>query len=645
MDATMQALSPLLGGYLTNMLGLGPQLGATVGSGLAANALQQNTIDANNQATQALVNSYNNAIGVQNQFANNSLGMQQNMYNQGVARTQPYANIGTSALTTAQGLTPSWLSPYNYQTYNQGPEQQSINALMGSLGPQYIKTYGMSDYLNSPEYQLQLLAQKKFADSLGGKLSATGGYGSGTAANQLQQNALDSALAGYQTGLSDYSSQNINNFNIQNKINAQALGNYNQGLTNQLTQTNNQENILNNQLNTGLNAVGSMNTAGTNLAGQNAVVNLALANATSDLGVQAGKAQSQNILNNQTANNQYAAQLAGLLNANGYTGGAAGTANNAAKSGGGAGGGGMGAASGGGADITGLVGGVLGGIGHLLGAGASAVGKLFSGGSGGSSAPSGLSGAVGGNNTAMPWQTTSPGGYTTSAPTTGIWTYSSPVFTGANGTTAPGSWVNAAQGYSAPTVADKLAAAYSAGASNPWSIPATSSGYSTGTTLPPVSSYSANSPWSIPSTSSYSTGTSTPANTSSTSYSNAWGGTYTPAAASVPTPWGGTYTPPPVTTPSYTPWPTSSPSTYVPYQIPQGPPAGGYNRSNYTSTFLPPWTPSNVVQQITAPSYNAPSYVAPYSSYGGTYTPSYFGGTYTPSYFGGGSYYGGWGYW
>ncbi len=589
MDSTMQALSPLIGGYAANLLGLPTALGTTVGQGIAANAQNKNTIDAYNQATQAQIAAYNNAIGVQNQFANNSLGLQNTVYNQNVARAQPYSDIGSAAKSYMQAATPGWTTPYNYQTYNQGPEQQSINSLMGSLGPQYIKTYGMSDYLNSPEYQLQLLAQKKYAENLGGQLSATGGYGSGTAANQLQQNALDSALAGYQTGLNDYTNQNLNNFNIQSQINNQALNNYSKGLSNQQSQANNAFNILNSQLNTGLNAVNYQNTAGTNLAGQNAVINMALANATSNLGVDSGNALANNILNTQTANNNYASQLAGLINS---TGGAA----TGQKTTGGAGGAsaGIGSAAGGGADITGLVGAALGGVGKLLSSGAKAVGGMISSGSGGSSAPSSLSGAVGGNNTSMPWQTgtssyTSPSGGYTYAPTLGttasndiasLWTAPSSSNSYWGGSSTP-VWGGT---YNAPTIADKLANTYTANnsyASNPWG------------------------------------------GTSISSFGN--------AANTV-------YSPPPA--PAY----TAPTSTYVPYQIPHGPPAGGYNPSNYSAQWLPSWAPPDISNTIS----NMPNYTPSYFGGGySSYTPSYFGGgysSYTPSYFGGGGYSFG-GYW
>lgn len=150
------------------------------------------------------------AAAAQERIAAANLAWQKDMYAQNTERMQPWVDFGTSQMNTLSEMMPSLTSKYSY-----------------------------SDYLNSPEYQNTLASTDRARNSMLAQGSASGMYGSGTMANQLQSNAAYLAQQGYQ-----------------------------QGLSNEMSQRNNIFNMLNSGSNTGLQAAGQQNLAGSTAAGQ-----------------------------------------------------------------------------------------------------------------------------------------------------------------------------------------------------------------------------------------------------------------------------------------------------------------------------------------------------------------------------------------
>lgn len=154
------------------------------------------------------------AAASQERIAAENRALQEKIYNENVARTQPWTTAGQNALATLQEQMPSLTSKYDMAKYQAGPE-----------------------YANT------LAATDRNAKALQAQASASGMYGSGTMANQLQNNAAYLANQGYQQGLQNYMGQNQSIYNM-----------------------------LNLQSQIGLNAAGSQGTAGQNYA--NAVTNI-----------------------------------------------------------------------------------------------------------------------------------------------------------------------------------------------------------------------------------------------------------------------------------------------------------------------------------------------------------------------------------
>lgn len=154
------------------------------------------------------------AAAAQERIAAENRALQEKIYNENVSRVQPWTTAGQNALTTLQNQLPSLTSKYDMAKYQAGPE-----------------------------YQNTLAATDRNAKTLQAQASASGMYGSGTMANQLQNNASYLANQGYQQGLQNYMGQNQSIYNM-----------------------------LNQQSQVGLNAAGSQGASGQNYA--NAVTNI-----------------------------------------------------------------------------------------------------------------------------------------------------------------------------------------------------------------------------------------------------------------------------------------------------------------------------------------------------------------------------------
>ena len=127
------------------------------------------------------------AAAAQERIAAQNIAFQKEMYNQNVARLAPWTTYGQNMLGALESQMPSLTSKYDYAKYQTGPE-----------------------------YQNMLAATARQQKALEAQGSASGMYGSGTMANQLQQNAAYLAQQGYQQGLSNYWGQNQNIYNMLN---------------------------------------------------------------------------------------------------------------------------------------------------------------------------------------------------------------------------------------------------------------------------------------------------------------------------------------------------------------------------------------------------------------------------------------------
>jgi len=147
------------------------------------------------------------AAAAQERAARENIAFQKDIYNQNTARMDPWVQYGTTQMNALSNLMPSLTERYDMAKYQAGPE--------------YANTMATTDR-----------AQKM----LEAKSSASGMYGGGTMANQLQSNAAYLANQGYQQGLQNYTGQNKSIYDM-----------------------------LNTGSNVGLNAAGQQNVAGTNL--------------------------------------------------------------------------------------------------------------------------------------------------------------------------------------------------------------------------------------------------------------------------------------------------------------------------------------------------------------------------------------------
>jgi hypothetical protein len=154
------------------------------------------------------------AAAAQERIAAENRALQEKMYNENVVRVRPWTTAGQNAL-----------------------------ASLGEQLPYLTSKYDIAKYQASPEYQNTLAATDRNAKALQAQASASGMYGSGTMANQLQNNAAYIANQGYQQGLQNYWGQNQSIYNM-----------------------------LNQQSQMGLNAAGTQGVSGQNYA--NAVTNI-----------------------------------------------------------------------------------------------------------------------------------------------------------------------------------------------------------------------------------------------------------------------------------------------------------------------------------------------------------------------------------
>jgi len=147
------------------------------------------------------------AAAAQERIAAQNIAYQQNIYDQNTARMDPWVQYGTTQMNALSNLMPSLTERYDMAKYQAGPE--------------YANTMATTDRVQK---------------MLEAKSSASGMYGGGTMANQLQSNAAYLANQGYQQGLQNYQGQNKSIYDM-----------------------------LNTGSNVGLNAAGQQNVAGTQL--------------------------------------------------------------------------------------------------------------------------------------------------------------------------------------------------------------------------------------------------------------------------------------------------------------------------------------------------------------------------------------------
>lgn len=128
------------------------------------------------------------AADVQRDIAAQNIAFQKDMYNQNVKRLDPWVQYGTTQMNALAAMMPSLTAKYDYAQYQAGPE-----------------------------YQNMMAQTDRERNALMAKSAASGMYGSGTMANQLQSNAAYLGQQGYQQGLSNYWAQNNNIYNMLNQ--------------------------------------------------------------------------------------------------------------------------------------------------------------------------------------------------------------------------------------------------------------------------------------------------------------------------------------------------------------------------------------------------------------------------------------------
>lgn len=154
------------------------------------------------------------AAAAQERIARENIAFQRDMYNQNVERMDPWVQYGS--------------------------EQR--NAL-AELMPSLTSRYDMAKYMAGPEYQNIMAQTDRERNALMAKSAASGMYGSGTMANQLQQNAAYLGQQGYQQGLQNFTGQNRSIYDMLNtgsNVGSQAAGqqgNYGTQLSNQVGQS------------------------------------------------------------------------------------------------------------------------------------------------------------------------------------------------------------------------------------------------------------------------------------------------------------------------------------------------------------------------------------------------------------------------
>lgn len=175
------------------------------------------------------------AANKQQQNALASLAQQQNIYAQNVARVDPWVQYGKNQMNT-----------------------------LASRMPELTDRYSMEKYLAGPEYQNIMAQTDRERNNLMAKSSASGMYGSGTMANQLQNNAAYLGQQGYQQGLGNYWGENKSIYDM-----------------------------LNTGSNVGLNAAGQAGNYGNNFANNSAKLYDSMGTAQANAAVGIGNAFSQ----------------------------------------------------------------------------------------------------------------------------------------------------------------------------------------------------------------------------------------------------------------------------------------------------------------------------------------------------------------
>lgn len=224
------------------------------------------------------------AAAAQERIAAQNIAFQREMYDKNVARLSPWTTYGQNMLGALESQMPSLTSKYDYAKYQTGPE-----------------------------YQNMLAATDRQRKALEAQGSASGMYGSGTMANQLQQNAAYLAQQGYQQGLSNYWGQNQNIYNMLNagaQLGEAAAGgqvaagqnlasNVGKIYDNQATQ---QGNALSNQYNAWGNALSGLGSAAGSYFAQQDVYNQQKALLDKQLAAQYGSGGPAPSLGNITSN-------------------------------------------------------------------------------------------------------------------------------------------------------------------------------------------------------------------------------------------------------------------------------------------------------------------------------------------------------
>lgn len=129
--------------------------------------------------------------------------------------TQEQANAASSSLALQKyefDQQRADMQPWMASAGNNLNRMNAATAPGGSLDP--TATYGMAEYLNSPEYKNMMLQMQQSTGATQAGSAAAGNYGSGNMANALQSNAANIASQGYSTGLNDWQNQRALNYNM-----------------------------------------------------------------------------------------------------------------------------------------------------------------------------------------------------------------------------------------------------------------------------------------------------------------------------------------------------------------------------------------------------------------------------------------------
>lgn len=213
------------------------------------------------------------------------------MFNKTQQNLQPYMQTGQLANTELGNVSPSLM--------------QQDNRLNAAL-PGLTTPYSLDQYNASPEAAVTNNAMSDMMKQLMASSAAGGNLGSGNVATALQTNAAKLGLQGYQTGLQDYTNNNLNNYNMISGA-----------VQNQQGQNLNEFNMLNTMAGSGQNAAAGLGGFGANVAnqiGQNGI-NAAATNFATSNGAQTNLSNSlgQGVTNWAQASNGNGMSNAGAL--------------------------------------------------------------------------------------------------------------------------------------------------------------------------------------------------------------------------------------------------------------------------------------------------------------------------------------------